>query len=350
MEIRSVKRTATALLLAGCLAGLTACGGQTAPGSSQPAPETIGSSVPGGAQGSSVPEQNPVNNPSGTSDKDKPFSSGGASDKTATDGSPSGSAGQPADSGNKSNGSGQTSNGSGQTPAGGGSSGSPGQSGGSGKASNGSGKTGADDAIQVVAAPSAIAVLVNKTYKLPDNYKPDDLVEPEIPFIFSEKSDKRLMRKEAAGALEKLVAAAKKDGVSLAGVSGFRSQATQKSLFERYVKKDGEEAARKYSAVPGHSEHQTGLAMDVSGSDGKCAASDCFAGTKEATWLDAHAHEHGFIIRYPKGKEDITGYQYEPWHLRYVGAEMAKEIHDEGITLEEYMEQAATKASAPAAR
>ncbi|MDF2719105.1 MAG: peptidase, partial [Paenibacillus sp.] len=181
---------------------------------------------------------------------------------------------------------------------------------------------------------------VNKTNKLPDNFKPDDLVEPNIPFIFKEKSDKRLMRKEAAGALEKLVAAAKKDGIALAGVSGYRSQSTQKTLFENYVKKDGEEAARKYSAVPGHSEHQTGLAMDISGSDGKCAASDCFAGTKEAKWLAEHAAEHGFIIRYPKGKEDITGYQYEPWHLRYVGTKAAKEIMEKGVTLEEYMSSA----------
>lgn len=199
------------------------------------------------------------------------------------------------------------------------------------------GGTNDEKSVQVVSKPSDIAVLVNKTFRLPENYKPDDLVEPDIPFIFKEKSDKRLMRKEAAGALEKLVAAAKKDGVSLAGVSGYRSEATQKSLFDNYVKKDGEEAARKYSAVPGFSEHQTGLAMDVSGSDGKCAASDCFAGTKEAKWLAAHSAEYGFIIRYPKGKDDITGYQYEPWHLRYVGTKTAKEITDKGLTLEEFV-------------
>jgi len=200
--------------------------------------------------------------------------------------------------------------------------------------------------VQVVAKPDDIAVLVNKTFALPDNYKPNDLVEPDIPFIFKEKSEKRLMRKEAAQALEKLVEGAKKDGIYLAGVSGFRSQATQKSLFERYVKQDGEEKARMYSAVPGHSEHQTGLAMDVSGSDGKCAASDCFAGTKEAEWLAKNAHKYGFIIRYPKGKEDITGYQYEPWHLRYVGTDIAQEIAEKDLTLEEYME---TKKATPAA-
>ena len=192
------------------------------------------------------------------------------------------------------------------------------------------------NAKQVVANPSDITVLVNKTYALPEGYVPDDLVEPDVPFIFKEKLEKRKMRKEAAEALEHMFAAAKEDGIYLAGVSGYRSHSTQKALFQRYVEKDGEEAARKYSAEPGHSEHETGLAMDVSGSDGKCAAEDCFAGTKEALWLEQHAHEFGFIIRYPKGKESVTGYQYEPWHLRYVGKDLAKEIAEKGITLEEY--------------
>lgn len=102
------------------------------------------------------------------------------------------------------------------------------------------------------------------------------------------------------------------------------------------MKKDGVEKAKTYSAVPGHSEHETGLAIDVSGSDGKCAAEDCFGGTKEAEWLAKHAPEYGFIIRYPEGKEDITGYKYEPWHLRYVGTEISSDIAERGITLEEY--------------
>lgn len=92
----------------------------------------------------------------------------------------------------------------------------------------------------------------------------------------------------------------------------------------------------RYSAVPGHSEHQTGLAIDVSGSDGKCAASDCFAGTPEADWIAQHAPEYGFIIRYPEGKEAITGYKYEPWHIRYVGVDIAKDIAAQNLTLEEY--------------
>jgi len=194
--------------------------------------------------------------------------------------------------------------------------------------------------VQVAAKPDDIAVLVNKSYALPDDYKPNDLVYPDVPFLFKEKIEKRMMRKQAAEALEKLFAAAQKDGIHLAGVSAYRSRETQKALFENYAKRDGEEAANRYSAKPRHSEHETGLAIDVSGSDGKCAAEDCFAGTKEAKWLEAHAAEYGFIIRYPKGKEDITGYQYEPWHLRYVGEDIAKQIMENGLTLEEYYNKA----------
>lgn len=190
--------------------------------------------------------------------------------------------------------------------------------------------------IKVASNPTDVAVLVNKSIKLPDGYTPSDLVEPNVMFIFSEKDDRRLMRKEAAAALEKLFEGAKKDGIFLAGVSGYRSYTTQDSLFRYYVQTQGEETARRYSAEPGHSEHQTGLTMDVSGSTGKCAADDCFAGTPEAIWLQEHVAEYGFIIRYPKGKEQITGYAYEPWHLRYVGTKMAQEIMAKGITLEEY--------------
>ncbi|URN93636.1 MAG: D-alanyl-D-alanine carboxypeptidase family protein [Candidatus Pristimantibacillus lignocellulolyticus] len=190
--------------------------------------------------------------------------------------------------------------------------------------------------IAVIAKPSSIGVLVNKQNKLPDDYNPADLVYPDVAFIFNEKIDKRKMRKEAAGALEEMFAAAKKDSIHLAGVSAYRSHATQTALFERYVKKDGLEKARTYSAYPGTSEHETGLSIDVSGSDGKCAAEDCFGDTDEAVWLEKHAPEYGYIIRYPKGQDAITGYKYEPWHIRYVGKEIAQEIADQGITLEEY--------------
>jgi len=191
--------------------------------------------------------------------------------------------------------------------------------------------------VRITDEPESITVLVNKTVALPEEYVPSDLVEPNVRFIFEEKHEKRLMRAEAARALESLFAAAEKDGIYLAGVSGYRTFETQNALFTYYVNTDGEELARRYSAEPGQSEHQTGLAMDVSGSTGACAADDCFAGTPEAEWLAAHAHEHGFIIRYPEGKEGITGYMYEPWHVRYLGKELAADVYAKGVTYEEYL-------------
>lgn len=193
-----------------------------------------------------------------------------------------------------------------------------------------------DDEAKVIANPESIPVLVNKENILPESYQPDDLVEPDIAFIFSEKSEKRKMRAEAATAIEKLFAAAHADGIALLGVSAYRSRAAQEILFHYYVSQDGYETAQTYSALPGTSEHETGLAIDVTGADGKCAAEDCFSGSPEARWLEAHAAEYGFIIRYPRGKEAITGYQYEPWHLRYVGKKIAADIATRGMTLEEY--------------
>lgn len=195
---------------------------------------------------------------------------------------------------------------------------------------------GEDGVIAVIAKPESIEALVNPFNKLPEDYAPTDLVYPDVRFTFSEKIEKRMMRKEAAEALEKLFAGAEEDGIYLAGVSAYRSHETQKALFNRYVERDGYEKARTYSALPGTSEHETGLAVDVSGSDGKCAAADCFGDTEEAAWLKEHAAEYGFIIRYPEGKKDITGYQYEPWHLRYVGVAIAEELAASGETLEEY--------------
>ncbi|GGG79468.1 M15 family metallopeptidase [Paenibacillus radicis (ex Gao et al. 2016)] len=190
--------------------------------------------------------------------------------------------------------------------------------------------------IATVAHAESVTVLVNKHNKLPEDYTPANLVYPDVKFTFNERIDKRKMVKEATDALEQLFQAASKDGLPLAGVSAYRSHSRQKQLFEGYVQKDGLEKARTYSAFPGTSEHETGLAIDVAGADGKCSASDCFADTAEAGWLADHAHEYGFIIRYPKDKDDITGYKYEPWHLRYVGLDAASDMHESGLTFEEY--------------
>lgn len=195
------------------------------------------------------------------------------------------------------------------------------------------------DSIQVVFNPDSIPVLVNKQNILPESYNPKDLVRTDIPFISNVTNEKRKMRKEAAAAIEKLFSEAKAEGITLLGVSAYRSHATQTTLFNHYVSRDGYEKARTYSALPGTSEHETGLAIDVTGGNGACAAEDCFGGTEEAIWLEEHAAEYGFIIRYPKGKEAITGYQYEPWHIRYVGKEIALEIMGAGITLEEYVNE-----------
>ncbi|MGE7132768.1 M15 family metallopeptidase [Lysinibacillus xylanilyticus] len=186
--------------------------------------------------------------------------------------------------------------------------------------------------------PESITVLVNKKYAFPEGYEPKDLVYPNVPFIFNEKIEKRMMREEAAEYLENMFNAANKQNIHLADVSAYRSSQTQTTLFNNYVERDGIEKAKTYSAVPGTSEHQSGLAIDVSGSDGSCAADDCFANTEEAAWLEDNAHKYGYIIRFPKDKENITGYQYEPWHIRYVGVNLATELYNNGLTLEEYFE------------
>jgi D-alanyl-D-alanine carboxypeptidase len=201
---------------------------------------------------------------------------------------------------------------------------------------NSAGNSSNNNDIKTVAHPDRIPVLVNKQNMLPESYTPEDLIITNIPFIISEGSERTKMRKEAAVAIEKLFAAANKSGVPLVGISAYRSHLTQAELFNYYAARDGYNKASTYSALPGTSEHETGLSIDVTGKDGQCPAEDCFGITNEAKWLKGHAADYGFIIRYPEGKESITGYQYEPWHLRYVGKKMAKEIMRGGLTLEEY--------------
>ncbi|WP_123039472.1 M15 family metallopeptidase [Cohnella candidum] len=194
------------------------------------------------------------------------------------------------------------------------------------------------DGLAVITNASSLYVLVNKKRNLPSTYIPQDLVTPNVGFSFSGDSPKKKMRKEAAAALEKLFAGAKKAGITLKAVSGYRSYVTQKALFDNYAKKDGIAAANRYSAHPGQSEHQTGLAMDVSAPSVKYQLDEKLGETKEGQWLASHAAEYGFVIRYPKGKESITGYSYEPWHVRYVGQEAATVIARNKLTLEQYFD------------
>lgn len=188
-----------------------------------------------------------------------------------------------------------------------------------------------------VTNPNDILTLVNKTYRLPRDYAPNDLMIPNIAFPFDGTDDRKRMREEAALKLEELFLAATNDGVELFGISGYRSFATQSQIFPSNVKRNSFEWANQFSAFPGESEHQTGLAMDVSSKSAHLALTEEFGDTKEGIWVKENAHRFGYIIRYPKGKESITGYTYEPWHLRYVGVEAAKEIFASNITLEEYL-------------
>lgn len=190
--------------------------------------------------------------------------------------------------------------------------------------------------LAVVTNASAITVIVNKQRNLPSTYEPKDLTVPNVPFTFKGKSPKKLMRKEAAHALEQLFAQAKKDKIELKAVSGYRAYGTQKAIFDRNAKLKGEAEANRTSAIPGQSEHQTGLAMDISSSSANYALEPSFGKTKEGKWLAKNAPKFGFVIRYLKGKEKITGYSYEPWHVRYVGKELAQEVSAKDLTLEEF--------------
>ncbi len=141
------------------------------------------------------------------------------------------------------------------------------------------------------------------------------------------------MREDAAAALEELFDAAKADGIRLSIVSGYRSYSKQNLLYDRKVKSAGSKTADSLVALPGSSEHQLGLAMDVSKS-GSSSLNSQFANTAEGQWIAVNAHLYGFIVRYPEGMEDITGYSYEPWHIRYVGKAYAQAIYDSGVPMD----------------
>ena len=194
-----------------------------------------------------------------------------------------------------------------------------------------------DDGKRLIEDPDDILVLVNKTRYLDANYKPNDLVVPDVKFSFDGEHEKKHMRREAAEALEEFFGQAHEEGIYIFALSGYRSYNTQKWLFENRANKVGEEEANKLIARPGESEHQTGLAMDITSQSVQFDLKTKFGETKEGEWVRDNAHRFGFIIRFAKDKESITGYNYEPWHIRYVGKEAAKDIYDRGIALEEYL-------------
>lgn len=181
--------------------------------------------------------------------------------------------------------------------------------------------------------PESPWVVVNKLRPLdPLDYAPTDPAWPEgIPNEFDQP-----MQREAAEAVERMASAAAEEGLELRINSATRSYETQVALYDSYVQRDGQAAADTYSARPGHSEHQTGWVADFDDGGG-CYLEACFADTELGAWLAKNSWKFGFILRYPDGLTDVTGYQYEPWHFRYVGAELAEEMHRTGVeTLEEF--------------
>ena len=184
--------------------------------------------------------------------------------------------------------------------------------------------------------PEDLLILVNKQNRAPS--VPLTLVKPNVTPTREAIAENIYMRPEAAKALEELFAGAADAGLTLYATSGYRSYSTQKAIFERKAAERGEKVANMSSAKPGYSEHQTGLAMDVEGETTKGSGLvEAFGDSPEGIWLAQHCHEYGFIIRYPKGKTNITGYIYEPWHVRYIGKEAAQEVTELGVTFEEYI-------------
>ncbi len=185
--------------------------------------------------------------------------------------------------------------------------------------------------------PDSIWVVINKPRAIdPIDYVPIDLIASHVPQRVPGNESMQI-RAAVSKALDVMFADAKQAGINLMLSSGYRSYTYQVGLYNGYVKSMGQAGADKISARPGHSEHQTGLAADIEPASRKCEIDACFADTPEGKWLAEHAYEYGFIIRYPADKVDTTGYAYEPWHVRYVGIDLANELHKTGVkTLEDF--------------
>lgn len=183
----------------------------------------------------------------------------------------------------------------------------------------------------IVEDPSDITVLINKVNRIDSSWQPNDLVK----VIDSQQK----LRKEAADAYKEFYQQAQKRGIKLYSISGYRTNDLQALYWNNQVKHRGEEYASQYSAYPGSSEHQLGLALDVSYKTTGDRLSEDVADSDIGKFIVSDGYKYGFILRYPKDKVKITNYGYEPWHIRYVGKKLAKELHDSHLTLEEYYEE-----------
>lgn len=172
----------------------------------------------------------------------------------------------------------------------------------------------------------SLLVVANKVHKLPEGYEPADLTIPNV-----RATQTWYLREEAANALEEMFEGAAADGITMVLGSAYRSAAYQGQLWNGYAGQYGSERADRISSRAGYSDHQTGLAVDIFQGMGSGLGTDLnetFENTPEGQWLKDNAHRYGWIMRYPKGKEEITGYAYEPWHFRYIGVEYATEIYN----------------------
>jgi D-alanyl-D-alanine carboxypeptidase len=178
--------------------------------------------------------------------------------------------------------------------------------------------------------------LINRDFPLAWDYVPDDLIPCDCSFLASRKDDKRHLRREAAMKAAHLITHAKNSGMELYGISGYRSYARQEEIYRTRLEEVGADHVNAYIALPGTSEHQSGLALDLSCPDVGFELTEDFALTKEGIWLKKNASLYGFILRYPKNKTKITGYAWEPWHIRYVTKPLALYLSLTGLTLEEF--------------
>lgn len=176
---------------------------------------------------------------------------------------------------------------------------------------------------------SKIDVLVNKYHKLDENYEPSDLTIIDSKYA----SGTQKLRKEAQIKFEEMASVMAKDNLKIYAGSTYRSFTYQKGLYDRYVKKDGFAAAETYSARSGYSEHQLGLAVDIVGGKWDYLSEK----DKEYNYLIKNSYKYGFILRYPRGSEYITGYMFEDWHFRYLGVELATKVFNSGLTYDEYI-------------
>lgn len=185
-----------------------------------------------------------------------------------------------------------------------------------------------------------LLILVNKENRVGPDYEPEELVLiDESMRATNRDAVTQKLTPETADAFVELFDAASQAGHTIKLTSGYRSYAVQEKLYNYYMDTKGEAWTVQYSAPAGASEHHTGLAADVSSSTMSYVLDDSFGETEAGIWLRDHAHEFGFIIRYKKGDEEITGYSYEPWHIRYVGKEAAAEIYKKDVTLEEFLRE-----------